>query len=164
LKDPFDGHLIPGRGYSLCEAEPSYIFRNQIVDNAPPGLRVADPALACPRARRCAADYQTRLSRPLLDRFDMTIELAPTPLAAILTQGPGEASVPVRERVLAARARANARNHALVATPEIPAHLRRPLCNAELDGVALDQAAVLEPEAQALMLTAADRPRLSAAA
>ncbi|XEU31124.1 YifB family Mg chelatase-like AAA ATPase [Tistrella bauzanensis] len=123
---------------------------------------VADPALACPRAPRCAVDYQTRLSGPLLDRFDMTIELAPTPPAAILTQGPGEASAPVRDRVMAARARANARNHALVATPEMPAHLRRPLCNAELDGVALDRAAVLEPDARALMLTAADRLRLSA--
>ena len=123
---------------------------------------VADPMLACNRAPRCAADYQSRLSGPLLDRFDMTIELAPTPPAAILAPDPGEASAPIRARVLAARARADARNRGLAGLDDTPAHLRRPMTNAELEGTALDQAAALDGPARELMLRASERLRLSA--
>jgi magnesium chelatase family protein len=34
-----------------------------------------DPALACSRAPRCAADYQGRLSGPLLDRIDLHVDV-----------------------------------------------------------------------------------------
>ena len=34
-----------------------------------------DPSLACARAPRCAADYQARISGPLLDRIDLHVEV-----------------------------------------------------------------------------------------
>ena len=37
---------------------------------------LGDPALACSRAPRCAADYQARVSGPLLDRIDLHVEVA----------------------------------------------------------------------------------------
>ena len=35
---------------------------------------LGDPALACSRAPKCAADYQSRVSGPLLDRIDLHVE------------------------------------------------------------------------------------------
>src|SRR5690348_7214574 len=37
---------------------------------------LGDAALACSRAPRCAADYQARVSGPLLDRIDLHVEVA----------------------------------------------------------------------------------------
>lgn len=37
---------------------------------------LADPALACSRAPRCAVDYQAKVSGPLLDRIDLHVEVA----------------------------------------------------------------------------------------
>ena len=37
---------------------------------------LGDPALACSRAPRCAADYQARVSGPLLDRIDLHVDVA----------------------------------------------------------------------------------------
>ena len=36
---------------------------------------LGDPALACARAPRCAADYQARVSGPLLDRLDLHVDV-----------------------------------------------------------------------------------------
>src|SRR3569623_2389243 len=38
---------------------------------------LGDPALACSRAPRCAADYQARVSGPLLDRIDLHVDVDP---------------------------------------------------------------------------------------
>jgi magnesium chelatase family protein len=65
---------------------------------------LGDPALACSRAPRCAADYQARVSGPLLDRIDVVV-LVPRPRAADLAAPPGEPSEAVLGRVLPARAR-----------------------------------------------------------
>jgi magnesium chelatase family protein len=46
--------------------------------------------------------YREKLSRALLDRFDLLLAV-PRPRAAELAGEPGEGSAPVRERVLAAR-------------------------------------------------------------
>ena len=40
---------------------------------------LGDPALACSRAPKCAGDYQTRVSGPLLDRIDLHVEVEPVP-------------------------------------------------------------------------------------
>ena len=36
---------------------------------------LGDPALACSRAPRCAADYQAKVSGPLLDRIDLHVDV-----------------------------------------------------------------------------------------
>src|SRR5438067_4046604 len=45
-----------------------------------------DPGYACKRGpnTRCAADYQARLSGPLIDRIDLTIEVPQVPAADLL--------------------------------------------------------------------------------
>ncbi|KAI1690540.1 magnesium chelatase, subunit chlI domain-containing protein [Ditylenchus destructor] len=37
---------------------------------------LGDPALACARAPKCAADYQAKVSGPLLDRIDLHVDVA----------------------------------------------------------------------------------------
>ena len=48
--------------------------------------------------------YRDRLSRALIDRFDLLLTV-PRPRAGELAGAPGEKSTPIRERVLAARGR-----------------------------------------------------------
>ena len=63
-----------------------------------------DPAAECSCSPQRLAAFRDKLSRALLDRFDLVVTV-PRPRAAELAAGPAEASAPVRERVVAARAR-----------------------------------------------------------
>jgi magnesium chelatase family protein len=63
-----------------------------------------DPATACTCTPQRLDRYRDRLSRALLDRFDLVVAL-PRPRAVELASSPGEASAPVRARVTAARGR-----------------------------------------------------------
>jgi magnesium chelatase family protein len=56
------------------------------------------------------AHYRDRLSGPLRDRLDLTVEVPALPLDALSGGASGEASAPVRARVIAARARQAARH------------------------------------------------------
>jgi magnesium chelatase family protein len=72
----------------------------------PCGAR-GDPAAECSCSAARLAAYRDKLSRALLDRFDLVVTV-PRPRAQELEAGPAEASAPVRERVAAARERAQA--------------------------------------------------------
>ena len=58
-------------------------------------------------ACRCRPDeiarYRRKISGPLLDRFDMLIEVPPVDPAGLLSKEPGECSEAIRSRVVAAR-------------------------------------------------------------
>jgi magnesium chelatase family protein len=69
----------------------------------PCGAR-GDPAVECGCTSQRLAAYREKLSRALLDRFDLAVAM-PRPRAAELAAPPGEASAPVRERVEVARER-----------------------------------------------------------
>src|SRR4029078_5952776 len=64
---------------------------------------LGDAALACSRAPRCAADYQARVSGPLLDRIDLHVEVASVSAADLTLPPPAEGSAEVARRVAAAR-------------------------------------------------------------
>jgi magnesium chelatase family protein len=59
--------------------------------------------------------YRSRISGPLIDRFDIHVQLPPVPVNALQDGAPGETSADVRARVRAARERGVARAQA--ATP-----------------------------------------------
>lgn len=73
------------------------------------------------KACRCTPDqvarYQGKLSGPLVDRIDLHVEVPAVPASELLRSPAGESSASVRERCVAARLRAMARqgksNHAL---------------------------------------------------
>lgn len=103
-------------------------------------------ARECGRAPRCGEDYQTRISGPLLDRVDLTIEVQPVTPAELSRAPPGEPSAAVAARVARARLRQRER-----AGPDGPG------TNAEADAGKLD----LIPEARELAEQAATRLGLS---
>jgi magnesium chelatase family protein len=110
---------------------------------------------ACGRAPRCAEDYQSRLSGPLLDRIDLHIDVPAVSPADLALPPPAEDSAAVARRVAAARARQRQRYGTLPAE-------RRIATNAEADGALLDEIAQPEADARALLLRAAERLSLSA--
>jgi magnesium chelatase family protein len=69
----------------------------------PCGAR-GDPALPCGCSPQRVAAYREKVSRALLDRFDLVVAV-PRSRAAELAAPPGEPSGAVRERVVAARTR-----------------------------------------------------------
>ena len=63
-----------------------------------------DPGAHCSCSAQQVASYRARLSRALLDRFDIVVTV-PRPRATELAATPGEKSKRVRERVVSARTR-----------------------------------------------------------
>ena len=132
----------------------SYPARVQLVAAMNPCRcgNIADPALACARAPRCAADYQARLSGPLLDRIDIRIEVPAVAAADLSLPPPAEGSAEVAARVAAARQHQRQR---------YPAPIRT---NAEAEGALLDSVATPDSAGRKLLAEAAERMRLSARA
>nr|WP_277754056.1 YifB family Mg chelatase-like AAA ATPase [Porphyrobacter sp. GA68] len=112
---------------------------------------LGDPALACSRAPKCAADYQGRVSGPLLDRIDLHVEVDPVSAADLALPPPAEGSAEVAARVARARrVQAGRVEDAGVA------------CNADLDGDALHRFATPDAAGGKLLMQAAEAMRLSA--
>jgi magnesium chelatase family protein len=113
-----------------------------------------EPGHLCRKGPRCAADYQARLSGPLLDRMDIQIELRAVKASDLTLPPPKETSQDVAARVLAAR-RIQAQRFAGLGKPDLRT-------NAEADGELLER--IAEPDAPGLKLLrqAADAMSLSA--
>ncbi len=114
-----------------------------------------DPAQACARAPRCAADYQAKISGPLFDRIDLHVEVPAVSAADLSLPPPSEGSAAVAARVAQARARQAARYVRL-------AEDRRPRSNAEGDGQLLEEIAAPDSEGRKLLTQATEAMKLSA--
>lgn len=112
---------------------------------------LGDPALACSRAPKCAADYQARVSGPLLDRIDLHVEVQGVSAADLTLPPPAEGSAEVADRVAAARqVQADRYSGSGVRT------------NAEADGELLERVATPDDPGRKLLADAAAAMRLSA--
>ncbi|MEO1542712.1 MAG: YifB family Mg chelatase-like AAA ATPase [Pseudomonadota bacterium] len=118
----------------------------------------ARPGETCKRGARCAADYQARISGPLLDRVDLQIEVAAVSANDLTLPPSAEDSATVRVRVEGARDLQRERYAAFAKAHGGP--LAR--TNAEAGGQALEQAAQLHDDARSLLHEAADKLALSA--
>ena len=112
---------------------------------------LGDPALACSRAPRCAADYQAKVSGPLLDRIDLHVEVAAVSAADLVLPPPTENSAQVRARVVSARE---------MQTQRYADHPVR--TNAEADGELLEAVATPDEPGRKLLAQATSAMRLSA--
>ena len=72
-----------------------------------------EPGESCRRGPRCAAEYQARISGPLLDRIDIQIEVPAVRASDLILPAPGEKSETVAARVARARQIQQARYDAL---------------------------------------------------
>jgi len=112
---------------------------------------LGDASLACSRAPRCAADYQTKVSGPLLDRIDLHVEVQAVSAADLVLPPPAEGSAEVAARVAAARGLQAAR------------YADHPIrTNAEVDGVLLEAVATPDEPGRKLLAQASEAMRLSA--
>lgn len=64
-----------------------------------------DPARACSKMPICTQDYMGRISGPLMDRFDLRVEVPPVHFTDLDLPASGESSAEVAQRVAAARER-----------------------------------------------------------
>lgn len=113
---------------------------------------LTDPSRACNKAPRCGEDYQGKISGPLMDRFDMMIDVPEVATLDMLSQSQGEPSATVAGRVRAARQRQADRY----------ARLPKPLrTNAELSGEQLHEQVHLDEAARQMLEKATHAWRLS---
>ncbi len=113
---------------------------------------MTDPARACPRAPSCGTDYMGRISGPLMDRFDLRIEVVPVAFADLERSRPGESSATVARRVAQARTIQAERYAACDGTS----------VNADAEGRVLEDVAQLQDDSRALMMQASEHFGLSA--
>jgi magnesium chelatase family protein len=118
--------------------------------------RASEPGFSCKRGAnaRCAADYQGRLSGPLIDRIDLHIEVPAVTAADLILPPPAEGSREVAARVARARAM-QAERYAAIGLPQLRT-------NADAQGPLLEQVARPDAGGLALLRDAADAMRLSA--
>jgi magnesium chelatase family protein len=65
---------------------------------------LGDNSRSCGRDPKCGIDYQNKISGPIMDRFDLSIEVPAMDFAAIQgSKSDGEVSVDVKNRVISAR-------------------------------------------------------------
>lgn len=113
---------------------------------------MADAARACARVPHCGEDYLGRISGPLMDRFDLRVDVPPVAYTDLDLPASGDTSAVIAERVAAARARQTARfrDH-----PQVRV-------NAEMEGALLEEVAAPDGESRALLARVAERFGLSA--
>ncbi|HEX7775892.1 MAG TPA: ATP-binding protein, partial [Parvibaculum sp.] len=157
LRQPIEtGEAVVAR----ANAHVTYPARFQLVAAMNPCRcgHAADANRACPRLPRCVADYQAKLSGPLLDRIDIHIEVPPVSPADLALPPPAEGSAEVAARVAAARALQEARYD------EFAAHMgeRAPRLNSEIEGELLDKVASPDETGLRLLGEASERMHLTA--
>ncbi len=111
---------------------------------------LSDSDRACSKAPKCAVEYQSKISGPLLDRIDMYIDVPQIPIADIVKTGEAESSAVVAKRVQKARDMQEARYAGKGFSK-----------NADLTSGVIKETFNLDPKSLNLMSKAAERFKLS---
>ncbi|GKY89357.1 YifB family Mg chelatase-like AAA ATPase [Sinisalibacter aestuarii] len=150
LRQPIEtGEVIVAR----ANAHVRYPCRFMLVAAANPCKcgHLADAARACSRAPLCGEDYLGRISGPLMDRFDLRLDVPPVAFTDLDLPDSGDSSAVVAERVARARAVQRARYEGSGAR-----------VNADAEGAQLEQVATPSAEGREMLMKAAERFALSA--
>ncbi|WP_299838298.1 YifB family Mg chelatase-like AAA ATPase [uncultured Jannaschia sp.] len=111
-----------------------------------------DAERACTRAPVCGEDYIGKISGPLMDRFDLRLEVPAVEVSDLSLPASGETSATVAARVAAAREVQAARYDGMAGVT----------VNADIAGDALMEVAAPDAEGRAMLLQAVERFNLSA--
>lgn len=116
----------------------------------------ADPGFSCRRGpvERCAADYQTRISGPLMDRIDLRIDVPAVTAADLILPPAAEGSAEVAFRVAAARD-IQVERYATLGLDKVR-------CNAEAPASVLEDIAKPDAAGLSLLRDASDALKLTA--
>lgn len=114
---------------------------------------------ACGKAPRCQRDYQNRISGPMFDRIDLTVETPPVTAADMALPPPAEGTTEAAARILAARAMQEERLRAAGIDPETA---RDQAVNARASGETLDRFARPDEAGRALLMRAGEAGGLTA--
>ena len=113
---------------------------------------LADPARACARVPLCGQDYMGRISGPLMDRFDLRVEVPPVTMQDLSGATAKESSADIAVRVSMAR--------------ELQAERYRDMTdvslNTDAEGKLLEMVATPDPEGITLLEKAAEKFNLTA--
>ena len=113
---------------------------------------MADPARACARVPQCGEDYLGRISGPLMDRFDLRIEVPPVAFTDLDLPPSGDSSATVAAQVAAARA---------VQGPRF-GQAKGIATNSDIEGAMLEEVATPDTEGREILLKIAEKFGLSA--
>ncbi|MEO8529768.1 MAG: YifB family Mg chelatase-like AAA ATPase [Deltaproteobacteria bacterium] len=113
---------------------------------------LGDANRACGRAPLCGEDYLGRISGPLMDRFDLRIDVPAVSFQDLDLPDSAEGSADVAARVAQARAVQTARYR----------DLKGVRVNADIEGQILDQVASPDAEGRMMLNSAAERFHLTA--
>ncbi|MDA5093454.1 YifB family Mg chelatase-like AAA ATPase [Aliiroseovarius sp. KMU-50] len=113
---------------------------------------LGDASMACPKAPGCGDAYLGRLSGPLLDRFDLRVDVPRVEMRDLDLPPDGDSSAIVANRVMRARE---------MQTDRYKGH-HQVRVNADIEGDLLTSVATPDAEGRALLIKAADRFGLSA--
>ncbi len=152
LRQPLEsGHVTISRSSGTVDFPCAFMLLAAM--NPCPCGYLGDPRHRCKCRPAEVQRYRHRISGPLLDRFDLLIEVPPVNPAALLNKPEGESSACIRARVVAARERQRQRYAGTGIT-----------CNARLSGKMLRQYCPLTPQQSELLLHAVEQFGLSARA
>ncbi len=135
LRQPLeDGEVTVSRAAATLRF-PSRFLLIAAMNPCPCGF-ATDPKRACVCSPRAVSTYRRRISGPLLDRFDLVIEVPNLDVATLVGDAVAESSEAVRARVESGRQRQTARfvETKLFANSEIPSSRIKDLCPIDAGG------------------------------
>lgn len=137
---------------SRAQQQVSYPARFQLIAAMNPCRcgYLNDAARACNKAPKCAKDYQSKISGPMLDRFDLFIDVPTIPIHHLTEAPTGETSETLKTYVLEARDRQHVRYKD-----------RDFSTNAHAEDKNLEQLLDLSEEGRSILIQAAERFKLS---
>lgn len=146
LREPLESGEIH---ISRASRQATFPARFQLVAamNPCPCGYLGHPAKACRCTPEAVKRYRDRISGPLLDRIDLTVEVPALSAAELVSAQQGESSAVVLQRVLAARAAQMARQGKI---------------NARLSAAELDTQACILPQAREALAAVLEKLSLSA--
>jgi magnesium chelatase family protein len=151
LRQPIESGTVM---VARANAHVSYPCRFMLVAAANPCRcgEMFDPNKACSRAPVCGEDYLGRISGPLMDRFDLRLEVPPVSFQDLDLPASGESSASVAARVAEARRRQDLRYAESPSTRT----------NSDIHGQLLEEVAAPDAEGRTFLNNVAEKMSLSA--